>query len=194
MKAKLIVFFMLISIHLQASFDHKIPYDDSPFWDAHYDIPLASFIALSGVALYEGTDSRLGKTSWKAIEAGILSQVITDGLKSATGRLRPSQSDSPDDWGEGGKSFPSGHVAGMTALVTPFVLEYQEDYPLIHLLWALPIHQMGGRLKAQAHWQSDVLAGFAVGALSGYLSHRNEQPLLLQLTSDGAMVGFKHRF
>ena len=187
-------FFLLSSSLLSNDFDHKVALDDTGFWGAHYDIPKYSAIGILLMSAYEGTESRIGKTAWQSMDAGVMSQVITEGFKLSTGRLRPRDTDSPNDWGEGGKSFMSGHVSGMTAMVTPFILEYQEEYPLIHLLWALPIHQMGGRVKAQAHWQSDVIAGAVVGFISGYWAHSRETPLLLYFNDGNAFVGLKYRF
>lgn len=182
---------------LQASFsmiDSYVEKDESSFWKSHYDIPAYSALIVVGIAGYEGTQTRLGKTAWKSIDAAIFSSLATQGLKVLTRRVRPRYTDNPNFWEEKGTSFPSQHVAGMTAIITPFVLEYQEDYPLVHLLWALPVHQMIGRVKLHAHWQSDVLAGFAIGAISGLVAHHNETPFILNITPDSMQVGFKHRF
>ncbi len=189
-------FFFLSNILFAFDFniDHKVKLDESGFWGAHYDIPKYSTIAILAMAAYEGTESRLGKTAWQSLDAGLMSQVITEGAKMATGRLRPRATDSPSEWGQEGKSFFSGHVSGMTALVTPYVLEYQDDYPWVHLLWALPLHQMGGRVKAQAHWQSDVIAGALVGFASGYWAHKRESPLILYFDGDKVVMGLKHKF
>jgi undecaprenyl-diphosphatase len=188
--------FLLLSFTMLFSqdFDHKVKLDEGGFWGSHYDIPRYSTVALLSFAIYEGSQSRIGRTTYKALEAGFISQVITEGVKKAAGRERPRDAQTPNEWGEGGASFPSGHVSGMTALVTPFVLEYQDDYPLMHLLWALPIHQMGGRIKAQAHWQSDVLVGAAVGFLSGYLEHIQDTPFIVRVTDQGYFFGIKHAF
>jgi len=174
--------------------DQKVKKDDSAFWEAHYNVPKYSVYAILAVSLFEGTDSRLGRTSFKSLDAGLISQVITEGLKKASGRLRPRYTDSSNEWREGGDSFPSGHVSGMTALVTPYVLEYQDDQPWIHLLWALPAYQMGGRVKDQAHWQSDVLTAALVGFGSGYITHNYDFPILLYFSEGNTMIGFKNRF
>lgn len=146
------------------------------------------------MAAYEGSESRLGKASWQALDSAVMSQVITEALKRTTKRNRPRESDGPTEWNKDGKSFVSGHVSGMTAMVTPFILEYKDDYPLVHLLWALPLHQMGGRIKAQAHWQSDVIAGFLVGFSSGYWAYKRETPMLLYFDSNKVIVGLKYKF
>jgi undecaprenyl-diphosphatase len=197
MQLRLIYILVLVifSHNLMAwELDKKVKKDESGFWGAHYDIPKYSMVTVLGLALYEGTESRLGKTAWKSLDAGIMSQLITEGAKRAFGRNRPREALSADEWQEGGKSFFSGHVSGMTALVTPFILEYQDDYPMMNLLWALPLHQMGGRVKAQAHWQSDVIIGALVGFASGYWAQHRESPLILHFDQDKVVMGLKHVF
>ena len=193
--SSIVLFFLICSNGLFAwELDKKVKKDESGFWGAHYDIPKISTITILAMAAYEGTDSRFGKTTWQSLDAGLMSQIITEATKKATGRLRPRHTDNSSDWGEGGASFFSGHVSGMTALVTPYILEYQDDYPWVNLLWALPLHQMGGRVKAQAHWQSDVLAGAFAGFASGYWAHKREYPLILYFDSDKVVMGIKHAF
>ncbi len=189
------IFLIFISISLSAqSFDHKVELDEDGFWGAHYDIPRYSTFVILSLAIFEGSESRIGETAYKSLEAGILSQLVTEGLKKVAGRVRPRYTDSPNEWRQNGASFPSGHVSGMTALVTPFILEYQEEYPLMHLLWALPIHQMGGRIKAQAHWQTDLIAGALIGFASGYWSYKREYPVIVSFTKDKYFLGIKHAF
>ena len=55
-------------------------------------------------------------------------------------------------------SFPSRESAGAAALVTPYVLQYGRDYPATYALLLLPLYVGVGRIKNQAHWQTDVLA------------------------------------
>jgi undecaprenyl-diphosphatase len=174
--------------------DKKVKKDDSGFWGTHYYIPKASAVAIFGMALYEGTESRFGKTTWQSLDGGIMSQLVTEVAKQTAGRNRPRDAKTSSEWREGGKSFFSGHVSGMTAIVTPYILEYQDDYPMVNLLWALPLHQMGGRVKAQAHWQSDVLVGALAGFASGYWAWKRESPLLLYFDTDKVFVGIKHNF
>ena len=190
----LFVFLFLTTAIFGFEFDKKVQKDNSSFWGAHYDVPKYYTIGVLGLSLYEGTESRLGRTSWNALEAGLLSQVIAEGVKRVSGRLRPGDTDNPNDWGEGGASFFSGHVSGMTALVTPYIFEYQKDSAYAHLLWLLPAYQMVGRVKAQAHWQSDVLIGAIAGGLCGYLTWKISTPLIFSFAKDNAYVGLKYRF
>jgi hypothetical protein len=51
-------------------------------------------------------------------------------------------------------------------------------------VWALellPAYDAVARMKAQAHWQTDVLAGWALGTEAGYLATRWEMPIFVQI-------------
>jgi undecaprenyl-diphosphatase len=49
-------------------------------------------------------------------------------------------------------------------------------------------------MKAQAHWQTDVLAGMAIGGGLGYATHSRERSFILEVLPSGVMVGLKKRF
>ena len=51
-----------------------------------------------------------------------------------------------------------------------------------------------GRIKNQAHWQTDVLMGWAVGGLSGWYAHSRDVPLLIQVLPHGFEVGYRKQF
>jgi undecaprenyl-diphosphatase len=74
------------------------------------------------------------------------------------------------------------------------VLEYASDYPATYGLLILPLYIGVARVKAQAHWQSDVLVGWAVGGLGGWYAHSRETPLLVEILPHGAVVGLKTHF
>ena len=191
-----IVFILFISSIFLFSFtlDKKYPYDDNKFWGSHYDIPYDMSILVTSLALIEGSNSRLGRTSFKSLDSVIISSVITHTLKRITGRVRPRSATSSDEWFEyGNLSFPSGHVSSVSAFVTPYILEYYKTNPLIWSLAFFPIHQMVGRVKYQAHWSSDVIVGAMVGILSGYIAY-NSNPILLSLSDDKKFIGIKYRF
>ena len=48
------------------------------------------------------------------------------------------------------------------------------DHPAVWSLAALPVYIGTARLKAQAHWQTDVLAGAALGGDIGYYESARE--------------------
>jgi undecaprenyl-diphosphatase len=49
-------------------------------------------------------------------------------------------------------------------------------------------------MKSQAHWQTDVIAGFALGTGVGYWSTTRTIPLSVQILPRGLSVGFSKRF
>jgi len=123
-----------------------------------------------------------------------LSAVAANAAKPVFGRLRPTQTEDPNKWGKGGKSFPSGEVATISGIVTPYVLEYGPDYPAAYGLEVLPAYDAIARMKVRGHWQTDVLAGFAIGTASGYYARSRENPFILGLLPHGFSIGVKQRF
>ena len=175
--------------------DHKISYEDSGIWQrrnqkALLDLMIAGEI-LGGVV--EGGESRLGTTLWRAIDASLLAGLSAQPLKYAFMRARPSQDDGPNAWfqGRGHYSFPSGEVATVSAIVTPFVLEYGTATPAIYLLDLLPLYDGIARMKVQAHWQTDVLAGFALGTAAGYYAHQRDSPVVLSIAPHAVLIGLR---
>ena len=175
--------------------DHELRYDDSGIWARKYQTGLLGLMIVGevGGAVLEGGETRLGKTLWQAIDSSALAGISAQGLKYAFTRSRPSQSNDPNQWFQGGShySFPSGEVAAVSAIVTPFVLEYREDHPGVYALELLPMYDGIARMKVQAHWQSDVLAGFAVGTASGYLAHRRDSSFVLSYMPHGVFIGLR---
>ena len=122
--------------------------------------------------------------------------VSAEALKHIFTRARPSQGNDPDAWFKGSShySFPSGEVTTVSAIITPFVLEYRHDYPAVYALELLPLYDGIARMKSQSHWQTDVLAGWALGTLIGYYAHSRDNPLILSILPHGFMVGIKKSF
>ncbi|MGB7540530.1 MAG: phosphatase PAP2 family protein [Burkholderiales bacterium] len=175
--------------------DHKLSYDNSGIWKRSNQLALLDLMIAGEFVggLWEGGESRLGKTYWQAIDASLLAGLAAQPLKYAFTRARPAQTDDPDAWfqGRGHYSFPSGEVAAVSAIVTPFVLEYGAENPAVYALEALPLYDATARMKVQAHWQTDVLAGFALGTASGYYAHHRDSPFTLSLMPNAVVVGFR---
>jgi membrane-associated phospholipid phosphatase len=178
--------------------DHKVDTQNSGIWARHDQLMLedGTILTLLVGALWEGGEDRIGTTYWRAIDSSVLGAISSTALKYAFTRSRPAQTDNPNDWfqGKGHYSFPSGEVTLISSAVTPFVLEYQDDHPAIWALELLPAYDAVARVKTGAHWQSDVLAGFALGTGTGYLAYKRDSPLILEELPHGFMVGFKKRF
>jgi len=179
--------------------DHYVNKDDSGIWARRNQLLLIdTMLAGEGVvALWEGGDTRLGRTLWKSIDATVVGGVAATGLKLAFTRARPSETTDPNQWFQGGghASFPSGEVTIVSAIVTPLVLEYRHDHPAVYALELLPIYDAIARVKVHGHWQSDVLAGYALGSATGYfMGRRTRTPVVLSLMPHSVYVGWKHSF
>ena len=99
---------------------------------------------------------RIGTFGADLVDAQIVNGVLTQGLKAAVDRRRPSGSS---------HSFPSGHSSATFA--TAAVI--QEHYG-----WrpALPLYVLGtyvsvSRMVDNHHWASDVIFGAGIGLISG---------------------------
>lgn len=178
--------------------DHRLQLDDEGIWDQSTQ-DVVTFAVVGGEiagALWLGGDTRLGRTLWQSIDASSAGYLTSEVTKRLFSRVRPRDADDPDLWFEGGgnDSFPSGQVIAVTSVITPLVLEYRHDHPAIYALEAIPLYTGIARLKVQAHWQSDVLVGFAIGTTWGWVAHRREQPFVLNVLPDGFEVGLRKRF
>lgn len=178
--------------------DSKVSTEDHGIYARKNQLLLedATIVTLFAGALWEGGEDRLGKTYWRAIDSSVLGAIVSTALKDTFTRARPSQSDSPNDWfqGKGHYSFPSGEVTLVSAAVTPFILEYADEQPAVWALELLPAYDAAARVKIGAHWQTDVLAGFALGTGTGYLAYQRDSPFILEALPHGFMIGLKGRF
>ena len=66
--------------------------------------------------------------------------------------------------------------------------------PCLALIATLFTQIASARVKVQAHWQTDVLAGFALGFGAGYLAHEQDSPWILSAMPHGVQVGFHTQF
>lgn len=178
--------------------DHRVSYDDGGIWKRTNQTAMVGLMVVGGLAgaVWEGGETRLGKTLWQSVDSSALAGISAEALKHAFTRARPRETDDPKQWFQGGShySFPSGEVATVTAIVTPFVLEYREDYPAVYALTVLPIYDAIARVKVQAHWQTDVLAGIALGGLTGYYAHKRDSPFILGVLPHGVTIGLRKQF
>ena len=178
--------------------DHPINADNSGIWKRGNQIFLqdATALVVVGGALWEGDDSRLGHTFWQSVDSMALGVAGSTVMKRVFGRTRPAETDDPNRWfrGSGNNSFPSGEVMEITTAVTPFVLEYGSEHPAVWALELLPIYDAVARVKVKAHWQSDVLASFALGTAVGAYAHSRSSSLSVGILPRGVTIGWKKSF
>lgn len=147
-------------------------------------------------AVWQGGEGRFGRTLWRSVDSSAAAGVAALALKYAFSRVRPIDSrNDPNLWfkGHGNQSFPSGEVTAVSSIVTPVVLEYGSDHPLTYGLELLPVYDAFARMKLQAHWQTDVIAGFALGTGMGWLMHRHP-PFVLRVMPHRIQVGVRREF
>jgi hypothetical protein len=178
--------------------DHELSLDQHGLWARAYqrDLEYGALVVEVAGSLWLGNDTRLGHTFWQTIDSSAIAGVASAFLKDTVGRPRPYQVNNPDRWFKGSRyqSFPSGEVTLQASFVTPFIANYGRDNPWIWSLELLPFYDAIARLKSQAHWQSDVIAGWALGTGIGYWATTRSTPLSVQLLPRGLSVGFSKRF
>ncbi len=135
------------------------------------------------------------------VEAAVLGGIADAAFKKLSGRLRPNQTEKRTAWREGGSSFPSGHVTTAFAVAQAFV-DHNLEHPVASrcLAYGLAVATGFERLKHNAHWLSDVVAGAALGSASGrFVANRvdeSEEGLQLSLapTEHGLMLAYSRAF
>jgi membrane-associated phospholipid phosphatase len=178
--------------------DHEWARDERGIWGRNYQTGLQyGVVAVEvGGALWLGNDNELGHTFWQTMDASAISAVGAQLLKYAFSRARPTRANDPNKWFQGRccQSFPSGEVTLQASFVTPFIVNYAKRDPWVWALEALPIYDSIARLKSQAHWQTDVIAGWALGTAVGYWSTTRKTPITVQILPGGLSVGLQKRF
>jgi membrane-associated phospholipid phosphatase len=132
--------------------------------------------AVPAAVLFVGTwgyanlidDSAGLRESRTMLEATVLSIGTAYILNYASGRKAPDQTTDPNRWWSGGSSFPSEHTTAAFAIGTVLAESGNDDYR-----WVRRVLGYGAagftayeRLKHNAHWLSDTVAGGALGAAS----------------------------
>ncbi len=107
--------------------------------------------------------------TWAMLEAGGLAAGTGFVTKFAAGRERPNQTTNSNAWQKGGASFPSVHASAATAIGTVFAESGNDEYRWIRRIvgYGMAAGTDYLRLRHNAHWLSDVVAGSALGAATG---------------------------
>ena len=120
---------------------------------------------------------RAGKAeTWSMLEAGALASTTGLVLKFAAGRERPNVTADPNEWRKGGASFPSLHATAAFAIGTVLAESGNDRYRWVRRIIGYGIAGATGyeRLKHNAHWLSDVVAGAALGIASAHFALNRE--------------------
>ena len=172
--------------------DHRWAYSDAGIWKRSVQVDLEDGVILTELvgSLSTQGDTRLGRDFRGAVDASVFTALTAFAAKRAFARARPRKTDNPDLWfqGPGHESFPSGEVALQASFVTPFIADYHEEHPWVWALEALPAYDSIARMKAWGHWQTDVLAGWALGTAWGLYAHDRKSPLIFGLLPHGGLA------
>jgi PAP2 superfamily len=189
---------LLVSRRAYAGLDHPLALDEDGPWSRSNQTALEYGVIAIEVAgsLWLGNNDELGHTLWQTVDASVVSGLAATVMKYAFGRARPTQGNDPNAWFKGSccQSFPSGEVTLQASFVTPFIVNYGRDVPWVWALEILPLYDGYARLKSNAHWQTDVIAGWALGTGVGYWATTRAIPLSVQILPGGLTVGFSKRF
>ena len=174
--------------------DHRVSYDASGMWNpnVYRGVVEALTIAEVGGAVWEGAESRLGKTMWQGIDSEIISDLGAEAGKYIFTRVRPSTQDNPCLWFQGGHnhSFPSGEASVAAGLVTPYILDMPATtQPRTFLPSCRCTSALAGSSTSRTAVR-DVLAGWAVGGVSGWYAHSRYKPILIELLPTATRAAF----
>ena len=113
------------------------------------------------------------------IDAQIVNGVLTQGIKAAVDRRRPTG---------GAHSFPSGHTSATFA--TAQVIEEHYGWKIAAPFYALGGYVTVSRLVDNEHWTSDVIFGAALGIASGRAASLGRGSHRLQISPTILSHGF----
>ena len=111
--------------------------------------------------------------AWAMVEATGLSVVTAYALKYTVRREGPDQTSDPNEWFKsGGNSFPSSHATAAFAVGTVLAESGNDEYRWLRrvLGYGLGVGTSYLRLKHNAHWLSDTVAGAALGISSAHFT------------------------
>jgi membrane-associated phospholipid phosphatase len=149
--------------------------------DVQDALPTVAVVAATGTYAWLSGDHDGRREAWTMFEAGTLSTVTTYALKYAIAREGPDQTSSPNQWFKGGgRSFPSQHASAAFAVGTVLAESGNDEYRWLRraLGYGLGAVTSYERLKHNAHWLSDTVAGAALGAATGnFAMKRNYRSL-----------------
>lgn len=148
------------------------------FGDSYQGLVLLAFAAY-GVIF---KNNKVKTTALLATQSYIASAAMATLVKVAFGRRRPSSFNEGEENNliftgpasdSRGSSLPSGHATAAFSAATVFAQEYRDE-PLVPIIAYSAATLIGiTRLTQNAHWATDVLAGAALGYITGKQVVRN---------------------
>jgi hypothetical protein len=173
--------------------------DKNTFRDAAPTVALIAGTGL-GAAFFDDKDGY--RETWALIEAGAFSGITAEAFGYATGRERPDETASPNEWGKGRDSFPSLHTTIAFAVGTVFAESGNDEYRWVRRIIGYGIAGATAyvRIDENVHWLSDSVAGAALGiATAKFVLNRqdaqsqNRGTVQFQPVKGGWMVSYAVR-
>jgi len=145
-------------------------------------------LGASAVFAFDESRPRLSDAGAAALEAGVAAVLLTEGLKYAVGRARPSAGLGRGEFDPFSKedrfhALPSRHTTVMWAAVTP----YAEEFGAKWLYGAAALTNLA-RVGSREHWVSDTVAGSLLGYGLGYLAWEARRASRREKEGDGPAI------
>ncbi len=126
--------------------------------------PIAGGLFLGGVL---SGKPKLRETGFLGAEALVDCLIVSEVLKTATGRQRPLEGDGGGHFFHGSDGFPSGHTVGSFALASVIAHQYRDNKAVVVLAYGLATMVGASRFTGRQHSASDIVAGGAIGWFIG---------------------------
>lgn len=137
----------------------------------------ALLVGTWGYATLIGSHAGEGE-AWNMVESSGLSMVSAYALKYIIRRPGPDATTDPNRWFGGGRSFPSEHATLAFAVGTVLAESGNPQYRWLRrtIGYGVGFGTAYLRMRHNAHWLSDTIAGAALGAASAhFVMNRNAQ-------------------
>lgn len=136
------------------------------FGTKQYGLPVLAGFYAYGLA----ADDYESKTvALDGLSASLISALVTSSIKGVVGRARPNTGKGPHDFhrGQGDYSFPSGHATGAFTFASVIAAHYDSIW-VDSTAYGIASLVALARVRLDAHWTSDVVAGGLIGGLIGH--------------------------
>jgi membrane-associated phospholipid phosphatase len=163
-------------------------------------VPTVAVVGLTWSYATLADDSAGRRETGAMVEAAVLSTVTAYALKYIIAREGPDETSNPNEWFKGhGDTFPSFHATAAFAVGTVLAESGNDEYRWLRRLlgYGLGVVTSYERLKHNAHWFSDTVAGAAIGgATANFTMHRRyasdeQSSLSVVPVEGGAMLTYR---